>query len=299
MNFDFSNIKILLIGDFMIDHYLIGASYRNSPEAPVPVVIPQKEYSVPGGAGNVALNLKSMGAQVTCVGNVGIDKWGDQLLSILSEKDIDVDFLIRKKNYQTTLKKRIYSNDKQVLRIDNEDNISLKYDLSLINFNKYDVCIVSDYNKGMIDKIDFNHPLLIVDPKKEDFSLYKNADIITPNLNELKKCSSIKINDHQSIIMACNELIVKNNFKYVIAKQGDKGMTIIGENNFFKKIDAHSIINSDVTGAGDTVLAILSLVYTKTSDIVLSAKIANAAAAYAVSMPGTTTITLDKIKKYL
>ena len=299
MNFDFSSMKALLIGDFMIDHYFFGKSFRNSPEAPVPVVLPQKEYSVPGGAGNVALNLKSMGAQITCVGNVGIDEWGNQLLSILSEKDINVDFLIRKKNYQTTLKKRIYSNGKQVLRIDTEDNTILKYNLSSINFDEYDVCVVSDYNKGMIEKIDFNHSILIVDPKKEDFSLYKNADIITPNLNELRKCSSIEISDNQSIIMACNELIETNNFKYVIAKQGDRGMTVVGENNFFKKIDAHSVINPDVTGAGDTVLAILSLIYTKTSDIVLSAKIANAAAAYAVSMPGTTTITLDKIKKYL
>ena len=90
MKFDFSKIKVLVIGDFMIDHYIIGTSNRVSPEAPVPVVLPQKEYSIPGGAGNVAMNLKSIGANVSCSGIVGDDLWGEKLLSLLNDKGINM-----------------------------------------------------------------------------------------------------------------------------------------------------------------------------------------------------------------
>jgi rfaE bifunctional protein kinase chain/domain len=107
MNLDFSDIKVLLIGDFMIDHYIIGTSNRMSPEAPVPVVIPDEEYSIPGGAGNVAMNLSAMGANVTCVGIVGNDDWGRKLFSILNNRGINTDNIDIIDNHPTTLKKRV------------------------------------------------------------------------------------------------------------------------------------------------------------------------------------------------
>ena len=110
MKSDFSDINILLVGDFMIDHYIMGTSNRISPEAPVPVVIPEKEFSIPGGAGNVAMNLSEMGANVTCVGAVGNDSWGKKLLSLLLDKDINIEKMKIIKNHPTTLKQRIYSN---------------------------------------------------------------------------------------------------------------------------------------------------------------------------------------------
>ena len=105
----------------MIDHYIIGTSNRVSPEAPVPVVLPQKEYSIPGGAGNVAMNLRSIGANVSCSGVVGDDLWGKKLLSLLNDKGINTDGINIIKNHPTTLKKRIYSDGKQVVRLDTED----------------------------------------------------------------------------------------------------------------------------------------------------------------------------------
>ena len=104
MNLDFSNIKVLLIGDFMIDHYVMGESNRISPEAPVPVVVPYRKFSIPGGAGNVAMNMSALGANVDCVGLVGDDKWGHLLIKILKQNNISTDLINISEKHQTTLK---------------------------------------------------------------------------------------------------------------------------------------------------------------------------------------------------
>ncbi|MDC3287636.1 PfkB family carbohydrate kinase [Candidatus Marinimicrobia bacterium] len=299
MNLDFSDIKVLLVGDFMIDHYIMGTSNRMSPEAPVPVVIPNKEYSIPGGAGNVAMNLSIMGASVICSGIVGDDIWGKKLLSLLKDNDINIDGIDIIKDHPTTLKQRIYSDGKQVARLDTEKIIDRKPNFLSKVLDNYDACILSDYNKGVIKNANIDTNILIVDPKKDDFSLYKNAHIITPNLNELQRASEIRIEDDQSIINASNNLIRKHNFNYVVAKKGAEGMIVVGKNNFVKNIEAHFIENPDVTGAGDTVIAALSIAYAKTQDIELSVRFANNAAATAVSKSGTATVTINEINNYI
>jgi len=299
MSIDFSDIKVLVIGDFMIDHYFVGKSNRISPEAPVPVVLLKKEYSIPGGAGNVAMNLRAMGANVACLGVVGDDIWGEKLLSLLKSNGININGIDIIKDHPTTLKQRIYSDGKQVARLDIEKIIDWKSNPMLKNIGNYDVCILSDYNKGVIKNANIDTNILIVDPKKDDFSLYSNANIVTPNINELQKASSINIKDDQSIIAACNELIRKNNFDYIVAKKGEKGMTVVGKNNFVKHISAQYVDSPDVTGAGDTVISALSIAYAKTQDIELSARFANNAAAIAVSKSGTATVTIDEINNYI
>ena len=299
MKLDFSDITILLVGDFMIDHYVTGTSNRMSPEAPVPVVVPKEEYSIPGGAGNVAMNLRAMGANVVCLGVVGDDIWGEVLLSTLKNEDINVDNIDIIKNHPTTLKQRIYSDGKQVARIDTEKILDWRFKISDYTVDNYDACIVSDYNKGVIKDTNIDTNILIVDPKKDDFSFYKKAHIITPNLNELQRATKIKIKDDQSIVDACNELIEKNNFNYIVAKRGAQGITVVGKNNFIKHIKAHSIKNPDVTGAGDTVISALSIAYAKTQDIELSAIFANNAAAAAVNKSGTATVTIEEINNYI
>jgi rfaE bifunctional protein kinase chain/domain len=299
MNLDFSDIKVLLIGDLMIDHYIIGKSNRISPEAPVPVVIPEEEYFIPGGAGNVAMNLSSMGADVTCLGAIGDDILGKKLLSILENEGININDIKIIQNHSTTSKQRIYSNGKQVARLDKEKIIDFKSNFLSNDINNYDVCILSDYNKGVIKDIKINTDMVIVDPKKDDFSLYKNAHIITPNFNELQRATQIDIKDDQSIIDACNKLIKENNFTYVVAKRGAEGMIVIGKNNFVKHIKPYHVDSPDVTGAGDTVISALSIAYAQTKDIELSAKIANAAAAIVVGKPGTATVTIDEINNYI
>jgi len=299
MKIDFSDISVLLVGDFMIDHYIMGTSNRMSPEAPVPVVTPKKEYSIPGGAGNVAMNLRAMGADVICVGAVGDDIWGERLLLLLKNKGINIDGIDIIKNHPTTLKQRIYCDGKQVARLDTEKIIDWTSSFLSNNLKHYDTCILSDYNKGVIKNANIDTNILIVDPKKGDFSLYKNTHIITPNLNELQRATKIKIKDDKSLIDACNELIAKYNFNYIVAKKGSKGMTIVGKNSFVKHIKANSVDHPDVTGAGDTVIAALSIAYAKTQDIELSARFANNAAATAVSKSGTATVTIDEINNYI
>ena len=312
MNLDFSDIKVLLIGDFMADHYIIGTSSRISPEAPVPVVITEKDYSIPGGAGNVAMNLKLMGADVTCIGCVGNDIWGEKLISILKNEGIEIEGIDLIDDHPTTLKQRIYSDGKQVARLDREKIINWEINRTRVIKENYDVLILSDYNKGVLHNPDLlltlidvsqlspNNRLesIIVDPKKDDFNHYHGVNIITPNLDELQKATKMKIDNNESIIKACKKLIEEYCIEYIVAKKGDKGITIVGEDNFVKHIKPHSVKNPDVTGAGDTVIAALSITYAKTNDIEYSARFANAAAAIAVET-GTASVTIDEINNYI
>lgn len=304
MNFDFSSVKILLIGDFMIDRYIIGKSTRMSPEAPVPVVIPQNEYTVPGGAGNVAMNLCALGAQVTCVGYMGNDKDGIDLMRHLQKENIDCNNLELISSIRTTSKTRFICNDTQIMRLDVEEkleNLWKPKSIESLEYDEYDIILLSDYNKGVLNNQWFNeinHKRIFVDPKKNDFSFYSNANIITPNFNELQRASQIKIKDDKSIEKACKIIIKNSNIKYVIAKKGNKGMTIVGRNNFVKNIDPYKVKNPDVTGAGDTVIAALSTVYAKTNDIEISAQVANAAASIVVSKVGTSIVSIDDLKNF-
>ena len=157
MKLDFSNIKVLLVGDFMIDHYIMGTSIRLSPEAPVPIVTPKEEYSIPGGAGNVALNLSLLGSKVSCIGVIGNDKWGDKLNELLQNNNIDISHIIKSKSINTTLKERIYLDGKQVIRIDKEKKVDNSYNKKINEnvkkiMNDFDVIILSDYNKGVLNK---------------------------------------------------------------------------------------------------------------------------------------------------
>lgn len=362
MNLDFSDIKVLLIGDFMIDHYIIGTSKRMSPESSqVPVVLPKEEYSIPGGAGNVAMNMCVFAGQksyrdnmyfegkpfIFCVGAVGHDKMGNKLLSILNggiiRKDfesmgtiefihyhdqIDTSNIIKgdlpmydsmdprsiydkfRGYIETTVKERTYLNGKQIYRVDRERLLNQSYNEDLNNLITKniigkDIVVLSDYNKGVLNEVTIPHILseakknkipVIIDPKKDDFTIYEGADILTPNLNELNRASKTDINDEKSIIEACNKLIEKHNFNFIVAKKGKSGITIVGKNNFVKQIQAHAIDNPDVTGAGDTVIASFSLAYAKLGDVELAAKIANAAASIAVSKKGTAVVETKEIE---
>jgi len=304
MKLVFSDIKVLLIGDFMIDHYIIGTSTRMSPEAPVPIVIPEKEYSIPGGAGNVAMNLSSMGANITCIGAVGNDVWGQKLIEILNKNNVNTKYIELIQDYSTTLKQRIYSDGTQIARVDKEEYLDWSPNQSeSFDYTDYDVIILSDYSKGVLMRPWFFKPKgtdVMLDPKNKNWRhLFIHSNIITPNLNELKRLSGMNITDNNSIVNACNKLIKENNFDYIIAKKGDQGMTIVGKENFVKHIEAHHIASADVTGAGDTVIAILSLAYVKTKDIEKSAKIANAAAAIVVGKSGTAIAKIEEIKNLL
>lgn len=305
MKFDFSNIKVLVIGDLMVDHFLFGNSYRNSPEANIPIITPSHEYSTPGGSGNVAFNLASLGAKVSCVGVIGDDNWGQMLLKLLNKKGIDTSKIIKSVEYPTTLKKRVYLDDINICRIDNEKKLNNSInDLINNNVNKviknYDIVILSDYNKGVLNEQTIQNAIrhskapVIVDPKKEDFSIYKGANILTPNIEELDKALNLETNDNSSIISACRNLVNENNFEYIVNTRGSKGIIVVGK-DLTEEVKTTPVSNADVTGAGDTVVSVLSLAYFKTNDIIQSARIANKAGKSIVSKKGTAVIKLEEI----
>lgn len=312
MKFNFSNVKALVVGDLMLDKYIFGKSNRLSPEAPVPVLLPIKKYSVPGGAANVAINLSSLNVMVTCLGIVGKDNIGKELIDQLNEKKINTEDIIKVKKIPTTLKERIYLNDKQILRIDEEKIINSVHNEKLKKailkiISTIDIIILSDYNKGVLNNniIDFIVSLaseyktpVIVDPKKNDFSFYKGADIITPNFKEFSIASSLKKNSQKMIVQHAEKLIKKNKLKFIVITRGSKGMLIVGE-NYSKNFTAKNIEFPDVTGAGDTVVAILSILYALTKNIEFSVEIANEAAAYVVSKPGTSYTPFHDFKKII
>jgi len=300
LNLDFSNVNVLLIGDFMVDSYFYGSSVRQSPEAPVPVIKKQNIEFYPGGAGNVAMNLRALGANVTCLGCIGNDEPGKALIQFFKNEEIDYNHIFFEK-IPTTQKKRYFSNGIQILRIDEEKILEdwIPKSLEKLNIGSFDIIILSDYNKGVLNKdwfkeLDFQN--IIVDPKKNNFSFYSNAKIITPNLNELERVSQIKLNDYDSIKRACNEILIKTNLEYIVAKMGEKGMMVVGKNNYFKIINPYFVENPDVTGAGDTVIASFSLAYAKFGDVELAAKISNAAASIAVSKKGTAVVETKEIE---
>ena len=286
MSFDFQSIKVLVIGDLMIDDYIIGSSSRLSPEAPVPVIRPTSNYSIAGGAANVAMNMSSLGAQVSCAGVIGDDSWGYKLLSILNKKGIDNTYIDRIRNFKTTVKQRIYSNEKQIARIDNEEILEQECSFMDNKFNNY------DYHLPM------GSLGLYLDPKKS-FINFNQCDIITPNLNELKQLSGDNIISEEDIKESCKIILNKYNLKYIIAKRGDEGITIVGKNDYVKHLKAKFVKTPDVTGAGDTVISSISLAFAVTNDIEKSAEFAINASALAVSKPGTATVTIDEINNYI
>ena len=168
------------------------------------------------------------------------------------------------------------------------------------SFEHYDVIILSDYNKGILAQPWFKKPesaIVFLDPKKSSIN-FNQCDIITPNLNELNELSSKVINSENDIVQSCNILLRKHKLKYIIAKRGDEGMTVIGE-DFVKHLKARFVKNPDVTGAGDTVISSISLAFIITRDIIKSAEFAIDASALSVSKPGTATVTIDEINNYI
>ncbi len=303
MNLDFTDLKVLLIGDFMLDIYLLGDSSRMSPEFPVPVVIPKEEYSVPGGAANVAINLSAMGAKVFCMGYVGNDSSGVQLLKLLENENINCD-QIETLNLKTTSKKRFIVNNKQIMRLDIEENIKdwAPKSYRKNDFNEYDYIIFSDYDKGVLNSKWFesiSSKTIFVDPKKDDFRFYSNAHIITPNLNELQRATDIQLEGDDSIQKACKKILNETSLEYIVVKKGDKGITVVGRENFIHSIDALQVNQPDVTGAGDTVIAALSLAFIKNKNIIDSVKFANAAASISVSKTGTSYPSIKELKDLL
>ena len=271
---DFNQKNVLVIGDAMIDTYMWGEVNRISPEAPVPVVEVKKHENRLGGAANVALNLKALGANPILCSVVGTGNRGKLFLKLMQESGLSITGILAKKERKTTIKTRVIANNKHQLRIDEEKtspiiNSSEFLKLTKSLMNDIDVIILQDYNKGVltcevIEKVikSANEKGIstIVDPKKQNFNSYKNCTIFKPNLAEIKAGMNIDFNaDNVSEIeKASTELRALLNAQEILLTLSERGICI-NSTNGFKHTPAFKRDIIDVSGAGDTVIAVASL----------------------------------------
>lgn len=305
--------SICVIGDFMVDAYTRGSIERISPEAPVSILKVIEESFLPGGAGNVVLNLISLGAPVFPIGRVGNDKWGKELFSYFQKQKADLRGIFFEENYCTTVKNRLMSDRQQILRLDHEqvDPISLEleekaFSLFSETISSIGVLAISDYGKGflsdsllkkMIQKARENNVLVIVDPKGRDFSKYEGADIIKPNEKEAYIAANLSTQEPLEAVAA--RLFEKVKMSHLIITRSSKGISLFNSPKDRRDFSVHSKEVVDVTGAGDTVLAALSLALTNNLDISEAIYLSNICAGIAIERVGCPQVTLKEVAQRL
>ncbi|OQY01981.1 MAG: D-glycero-beta-D-manno-heptose-7-phosphate kinase [Desulfobacteraceae bacterium 4572_130] len=311
----FKKIKVLVLGDLMIDEYLWGDVNKISPEAPVPVVaVKNKTYTL-GGAGNVINNLVSMGALVTVIGTLGKDASGKQMLDKFKDLGVNIKGIVKEQDRPTTKKTRVIASNQQVLRIDREikSKISLKTLKKFTDFMEQilcdmDIVLISDYDKGVVTKELIQKTvklankykiLTIADPKGLDFSKYKNLSMLTPNQKEAGLATGIEISSKKDLLRAAKKIMEQTAIKRLLITCGKHGMLVFDENFEPFKIKSKAKQVFDVSGAGDTVLAILGLGLAANKTFKQSADIANTAAGIVVTKLGTATTSINELKKAL
>lgn len=310
----FKELKVGVIGDVMLDTYMWGKVDRISPEAPVPVVaIYQKDYRI-GGAGNVALNIQSLGAKAFVLSVTGNDEDGIELKKMFEQQSIDTSFLLQSSKRITTSKIRVISRNQQMMRLDNEITADLGYEdenrliLAVQTFiaqEKPDVLILEDYNKGILtetiiqkvtDLCRLHNIITAVDPKRKNFFSFKNVDIFKPNLKEAAEGLNIihaDVNEKllQEIHAALHERL---QHKISFITLSEKGVFYRSENEG-NIVPSHIRNIADVSGAGDTVIAVASLVYAATRNVKLMAEAANIAGGLVCEEVGTAAINKERL----
>jgi rfaE bifunctional protein kinase chain/domain len=311
---DFNSLKIGVIGDVMLDTYIWGKVDRISPEAPVPIVsLHHKEQRI-GGAGNVAINCSSLGAKVFMLGVTGDDDEASQLEQLLKESLIDTTGLIKSIKRKTTNKTRIISRNQQMLRFDaeitddlnkEEESVLLKQISNFIEHEDPNILIFEDYNKGVLTEKVIEQAIALcrasgvitaVDPKRKNFFNYKNVDIFKPNMKEVQEGLNLmfEIADIYQLRNIHEQLHKQLQHKVSLITLSEKGI-------FYQQLQNAAIIPShlrnvaDVSGAGDTVIAVAAMVYAATKNAHLMAEIANIAGGLVCEEVGTATVDREKL----
>lgn len=273
----FAGKKILVVGDLMLDRYLRGVVNRQSPEAPVPVVDISEEETRLGGAANVALNLASLGAEPLLCGGVGDDHWGAECRSMVKAAGWDDALVLTLTGRKTTVKTRVIGNDQHLVRVDREQTHALTeaqrgqaLELILASLGECDALIFEDYDKGFLDAslirevvaaaVQRNLPV-VVDPKFRQFMDYEGVTLFKPNLKELCEALHIQINknDVDSLQAAMQELRKMMPHQITVVTLGDAGIAALESTGHFLTLPARPSKVQDVSGAGDTVVAVLTL----------------------------------------
>jgi D-beta-D-heptose 7-phosphate kinase / D-beta-D-heptose 1-phosphate adenosyltransferase len=297
--------KVLVVGDIILDQYIYGETNRISPEAPVPVVRVKDTEERPGGAANVAVNVSSLGVAVQLLGMTGNDESSKRLLNILAEKNVECHF-VNQDGFPTITKQRVLSQHQQLVRLDYEKETHLPDTEILIEkylelIESVDVVILSDYAKGslgkvqkMIEHANNKNVTVLVDPKSTDFSCYSQASVMTPNLKELEAV----VGDCQSndkLVKKGSELCKSLQLEALLVTRGERGMTLLRNNKTPLSLKAETHEVYDVTGAGDTVIAVLAAALACDFDIEQATTLANTAAGLVVEKLGSATVTTDEL----
>ena len=313
----FNSCRVLVVGDVMVDAYLIGKVDRISPEAPVPIVTLQERNNLLGGAANVALNIKSLGAEAILCSVIGNDKQGDELLSLMKNAGLKTDGIIRSDERITTTKFRVIGNRMQMLRVDEEMDTDLdtKDSNELINCitqliatRKPDVIIFQDYNKGVLSAKIIEEISTIaakagipvaVDPKKKNFTTYKGITLFKPNLKEVSEGLKTEIDPKSidSLQNAAQLLHANQDIDMVMITLSEHGVFISSRNQTgytSKIIPAVMRSIADVSGAGDTVISVAALCLAAQTDPELLASLSNIAGGLVCEEVGV--VSVDKVR---
>ncbi len=310
----FAKCRLAVIGDSMLDRFLWGKVDRISPEAPVPVVKLDRETRKLGGAANVAANIRALGAEVVLFGLNGNDEAGTWMNELLAERGIDSQGMVETKDRPTTIKTRIIAHHQQVVRTDREDDSPVADDYvdlllkHLESMGPFDGYVLSDYGKGVLTDDALRRCIalaqaagrpIIVDPKNGDYSQYKGVTSLTPNQKEAELACALAITNEASLTKAGTLLLERTAAEAVLITRGEHGMALFGKDGRQHHLPTEASHVFDVTGAGDTVIAVYTTALAAGADFALAASLANHAAGVAVREVGTVAVTAEQLRSAL
>ncbi len=305
--------KVLVLGDFMLDTYTTGCVQRISPEAPVPILHVKESHDLPGGAGNVVLNLKALGANVIAVGRIGDDKEGARIKTLLEEEEITTEGIFTQKGVSTPLKNRLIADAQQLIRVDQEciSPLSEEVEKKVIDYilsitRQIEVIAISDYAKGFLSKsllqmvIDIareNEIPTIVDPKGEDFTKYRGATLIKPNYKEAVSAS--KLTSDADLDAIGRSLLEQTVSEMIMVTRSEKGISLFEQNRERFDFPVKTREVKDVTGAGDTVLAMTTMTFASGLSLQEGLELSNIAAGIAIERLGCVRVSLSELAERL
>ncbi|MDD4990162.1 MAG: D-glycero-beta-D-manno-heptose-7-phosphate kinase [Candidatus Pacebacteria bacterium] len=312
---NFKNQKVLVVGDLMLDEYLWGEVDRISPEAPIPILDIKNITYLPGGAANTAYNLSVLGDKIFLVGIIGPEDKGKLLKEILEKKGIDIQGIFIDEKRKTTVKTRAIAKDQQMIRLDYEDKNPIEgaNEQKILNFlnemiKEVSAVIISDYSKGVvteslakniIETARRNNVLCLVDSKAKDYQKYKNCNIAIPNEKELALALNLEIRTEGQFLEAGKMLLSHLSCDNVLVKRGAKGMTIFEKNGNTFSFPAINKQPVDVSGAGDTAIAVFTLALCAGANLKAAVIITSHACGIAVGKMGTAIALPEELEKSL
>ena len=309
----FNSARLMVIGDLMVDEYIWGSVSRISPEAPVPVVSVTSESLRLGGAGNVVNNIHSLGGKVLIGGIVGNDEMGRKIVQDLHKMGIETKGIVVEPDWITTVKTRIIAQNQQVVRYDREivrpiRPEALQKILSLLEdrINGLDAVLISDYGKGVVcpDLVERVRSLALgagkiisVDPKVKNFPLFQKVTIITPNHHEAGQAAGRWIQSEEDLMQVGRQLLEQLQTKAILITRGERGMTLFQDTGEITNIPTMAQEVFDVTGAGDTVISVLTMALAVGADPKQAALLSNYAAGIVVGEVGTATLKSSELEE--